>query len=48
MTGDESIADVTDSTRNEPEERHPGPGPTEASKYLDDGVRFGVGRVIDD
>ena len=48
MTGDESIADVTDSTRNEPEERHPGPRPTEASKDLEDGVRFGVGRVIDD
>ena len=48
MTGDESIADVTDSRRNEPEEHNPGPRPTEASKDLEHRVRFCVGRVIRD
>jgi hypothetical protein len=48
ITGNESIADVTDSTRNEPEEHDPGPRPTEASKDLEDRVRFRVGRVIHD
>ena len=48
MTGDESIAGVADSTRNEAEEHDPGPRPTEASKDLENGVRFCISLVIDD
>lgn len=48
MTRDESIASITDATRNESQEHHPGPPRAEASEDLQDGVRFGVDRVIHD